>query len=156
MLGLELKVGLETGIRKTAERYRTDGYLPPPPFPAPGGDGHLLSGRGEQSHYMIGRNVNEAIDGHYELIVVGGEADGIPYIAQELVGDGWSLKDVIQEARLAGEVSDNWYLRIATFFAAAAAEFDDVLGEVRDDQMVNTDFTELVDDDGGIGEIALA
>lgn len=77
MLGLELKVGFETGIRKTAERYRTDGYLPPPPFPAPGGDGHLLSGRGEQSHYMIGRNVNEAIDRHYELIVVGGGIYGV-------------------------------------------------------------------------------
>jgi len=49
-----------------------------------------------------------------------GEADGIPYIAQELVGDGWSLKDVIQEARLAEELPDDWYTRIATFFAATA------------------------------------
>jgi len=49
-----------------------------------------------------------------------GEADGIPYTAQELIGDGWSLKDVIQEARLAEELRDDWYTRIATFIAATA------------------------------------
>ncbi|MFT7464751.1 MAG: hypothetical protein ACI9EF_003110 [Pseudohongiellaceae bacterium] len=49
-----------------------------------------------------------------------GEADGVPYIAQELVGDGWTLKDVIQEARLAQEMPDDWYSRIAQFFAVAA------------------------------------
>jgi formylglycine-generating enzyme required for sulfatase activity/serine/threonine protein kinase len=49
-----------------------------------------------------------------------GEAGGIPYIAQELVGDGWSLKDVIQEAQLAHDLPDDWYPRIAKFFAKAA------------------------------------
>ncbi len=49
-----------------------------------------------------------------------GETDGVPFIAQELVGDGWTLKDVIQDARLAEALPDDWYERIATFFAASA------------------------------------
>jgi len=50
-----------------------------------------------------------------------GETDGMPFIAQELVGNGRTLKDVIQEARLGHEVADDWYQRIATFFSSCAS-----------------------------------
>ena len=49
-----------------------------------------------------------------------GEVEGIPFIAQELVGDGWTLADVIDERRKAGDLQPGWYRELAEFFAATA------------------------------------
>jgi serine/threonine protein kinase/formylglycine-generating enzyme required for sulfatase activity len=48
-----------------------------------------------------------------------GEADGIPFIAQELIGDGWTLADVIREAQAGGDLPDDWFSRVVEFVATA-------------------------------------
>ncbi|MFT7464722.1 MAG: serine/threonine protein kinase, partial [Pseudohongiellaceae bacterium] len=49
-----------------------------------------------------------------------GTEDGFPYIAQELIGDGWSLANVLQDAQGLGDLPNDWCRDVAQFFACAA------------------------------------